>query len=160
MFAKVPMRSPVGQLVVTASPVGVVSIEFGSSAGGAPVGSAPAVASQIAQLGVEQLGEYFAGRRRSFDLALDLRGTPFQLLAWGALMRIPFGVTLTYGQQAAAIGRPTAARAVGSANGRNPIPIVVPCHRVVGADSRLGGYSSGRDVKRALLALEGVNGVA
>lgn len=156
--ASAALQSPVGTLLVSASPKGVTSIEF--VGGGARVrvaaGADPSAGRHVAAA-VQQLDEYFAGRRREFDLALDLRGTPFQALAWQALLRIPFGATVTYGQQAAMIGRPTAARAVGSANGRNPVPIVVPCHRVLAAGSALGGYSSGLDVKRALLALEGVS---
>ena len=90
-------------------------------------------------------------------MPLDLRGTDFQLAAWRALCRIPFGTTVSYADQAVMIGSPRATRAVGSANGRNPIPIIVPCHRVVARDGSLGGYSLGLDMKRALLALEGVS---
>jgi len=157
--ASAALRSPVGTLLVSASPAGVVSIGF-VVVGGAPVlvaaGADPSAERHV-EAAVLQLDEYFAGRRREFDLPLDLRGTPFQVLAWQALLRIPFGATVTYGEQAAMIGRPGAARAVGSANGRNPVPIVVPCHRVLAAGSALGGYSSGLDVKRSLLALEGVS---
>lgn len=156
--ASAELRSPVGTLLVSASPTGVTSIGF---VGGGDHASVAAVADPTAErhvaAAVLQLDEYFAGRRREFDLPLDLRGTPFQVLAWQALLRIPFGATVTYGEQAAMIGRPGAARAVGSANGRNPVPIVVPCHRVLAAGSALGGYSSGLAVKRALLALEGVS---
>lgn len=156
--ASVVMRSPVGPLFIVASPAGVTSIEFsdGRAAARSGAGADPSAGRHV-DAAVLQLDEYFAGRRRAFDLALDLRGTAFQVLAWQALVRIPFGATVTYGEQAAMIGRPTAARAVGSANGRNPVPIVVPCHRVLAAGSALGGYSSGLDVKRALLALEGVS---
>ncbi len=101
-----------------------------------------------------QLAEYFGGRRRVFDLPLDLRGTPFQRLVWEVMRAIPWGETLTYGEIARLIGAPGAARAVGLACGANPVPIVVPCHRVVAAGG-LGGYSSGADVKRFLLRLEG-----
>ncbi|MDH4169733.1 MAG: methylated-DNA--[protein]-cysteine S-methyltransferase [Acidimicrobiia bacterium] len=101
-----------------------------------------------------QLGEYFAGERRSFDLPLAPAGTPFQRQAWAALRRIPFGETRTYAEQAAAIGRPTAARAIGAANGKNPLPVVVPCHRVIGADGSLTGFAGGVDTKRFLLDLE------
>jgi len=135
-------------------------VSIGFVGGGAPArvaGGADPSAERHVEAAVLQLDEYFAGRRREFDLPLDLRGTPFQVLAWQALLRIPFGATVTYGEQAAMIGRPGAARAVGSANGRNPVPIVVPCHRVLAAGSALGGYSSGLDVKRSLLALEGVS---
>lgn len=101
-----------------------------------------------------ELDEYLAGTRRSFDLPLAPRGTPFQLAVWHALEAIPYGATATYAQLAAAVGRPAAVRAVGQANGRNPIAVVVPCHRVVGADGSLTGYAGGTDRKAALLALE------
>jgi methylated-DNA-[protein]-cysteine S-methyltransferase len=101
-----------------------------------------------------QLHEYLAGERRAFDLPLDPVGTPFQLRVWQALREIPYGETRTYGWIASSIGQPTAVRAVGLANGRNPISIVVPCHRVVGASGALTGYAGGVACKRALLDLE------
>jgi methylated-DNA-[protein]-cysteine S-methyltransferase len=100
---------------------------------------------------VQQLDEYFAGERSTFDLPLDLEGTRFQLAAWRSLAEIPFGATTTYGQQAAALGIPTAARAIGAANGANPVCIVLPCHRVIGADGSLTGFGGGLPVKRWLL---------
>ncbi|HEX5504061.1 MAG TPA: methylated-DNA--[protein]-cysteine S-methyltransferase [Thermomicrobiales bacterium] len=104
---------------------------------------------------LEQLAAYFAGARRAFDLALDPQGTPFQRAVWAAVAAIPYGETRTYGELARAIGRPAAARAVGAANGANPLPPIVPCHRLVGADGGLTGYGGGLPLKRALLALEG-----
>jgi methylated-DNA-[protein]-cysteine S-methyltransferase len=101
-----------------------------------------------------QLADYFAGRRADFDLPLAPAGTPFQHSVWAALRRIPYGRTLSYAQLAEAIGRGGAARAVGHANGRNPIPIIIPCHRVVATGGKLGGYGGGLDRKRALLELE------
>lgn len=101
-----------------------------------------------------QLEQYFDGARREFDLDLLPAGTPFQLAAWQALQAIPFGQTRTYQQQAAAIGRPKAMRAVGAANGRNPLPIVVPCHRVIGKDGSLVGFGGGLSCKQWLLAHE------
>lgn len=101
-----------------------------------------------------QLAEYFAGTRTSFDLALDARGTEFQRAVWRALVAIPYGETRTYAEIARAIGRPEAVRAVGAANGRNPLSIVVPCHRVVGADGALTGYAGGLANKRRLLEVE------
>jgi methylated-DNA-[protein]-cysteine S-methyltransferase len=101
-----------------------------------------------------QLGEYFAGERLAFDLALAPAGTPFQQAVWEALRAIPYGTTTSYGALAAQLGRPGAARAVGAANGRNPIAVVVPCHRVVGADRSLTGFGGGLERKRTLLALE------
>lgn len=101
-----------------------------------------------------QLTEYFEGRRRHFDLALEPNGTPFQLSVLEALRDIPYGTTATYGEVARRIGRPQAARAVGAANGRNPLPIVIPCHRVVGSDGDLTGFGGGVATKKALLELE------
>ena len=101
-----------------------------------------------------QLGEYFAGERTRFDLPLDLRGTEFQRDAWMALADVPYGETRTYGEQAKAIGRPGASRAVGAANAKNPVPVVLPCHRIVGADGSLTGFGGGLDLKQRLLAHE------
>ena len=101
-----------------------------------------------------QLGEYFRGERRDFLLPLDLMGTPFQLRVWRALLRIPYAETRNYADLAREIGSPSAARAVGSANGANPVAIIVPCHRVIASGGDLGGYSAGLDFKKKLLALE------
>jgi methylated-DNA-[protein]-cysteine S-methyltransferase len=103
---------------------------------------------------VEQLEQYFAGERTEFDLPLELHGTAFQLRVWSLLREIPFGETTTYGALADRLGNPRAVRAVGLANGRNPISVIVPCHRVIGADGTLVGYGGGLDRKRALLAHE------
>lgn len=102
----------------------------------------------------QQLSEYFAGARRSFDLPLAPEGTAFQRRVWEELGRIAYGETISYGELARRIGRPTASRAVGAANGRNPLAIVVPCHRVIGADGTLTGYGGGLPIKKQLLALE------
>jgi O-6-methylguanine DNA methyltransferase len=102
-----------------------------------------------------ELEEYFAGRRREFSFPLDLRGTEFQLTCWRALLQIPYGETRTYADIARAVGKPTGFRAVGMANNRNPVAIVVPCHRVIASDGTLCGYGGGLDVKRTLLELEG-----
>ena len=101
-----------------------------------------------------QLGEYFARARAAFDLPLDLEGTPFQLEAWRALAEIPYGETRTYAEQASRIGRPAATRAVGAANGRNPLSLVLPCHRVVGSTGSLTGFAGGLEAKASLLAFE------
>lgn len=101
-----------------------------------------------------QLDEYFRGERTCFDLPLGPRGTPFQLAVWAELIAIPYGQTRSYGQIAASLGMPTASRAVGTANGSNPLPIVVPCHRVIGSSGTLTGYSGGLERKRHLLDLE------
>jgi methylated-DNA-[protein]-cysteine S-methyltransferase len=101
-----------------------------------------------------QLAEYFAGERQQFDVPLKLAGTPFQQNVWRELVRIPFGTTITYAQLAERVGKPTASRAVGATNGRNPISIIVPCHRVIGANGKLTGYAGGLDKKQWLLAWE------
>jgi methylated-DNA-[protein]-cysteine S-methyltransferase len=103
---------------------------------------------------VAQLSEYFAGRRTSFDLTLAPRGTAFQCSVWWALADIPYGRTVSYAELARAVGRPRAFRAVGQANGANPLPIVLPCHRVIASGGSIGGYGGGVDMKRSLLALE------
>ncbi|HUD65258.1 MAG TPA: methylated-DNA--[protein]-cysteine S-methyltransferase [Candidatus Sulfotelmatobacter sp.] len=102
-----------------------------------------------------ELEEYFAGQRREFSFPLDLRGTEFQLACWRELLQIPYGETRTYADIARAVGKPTGFRAVGMANNRNPLAIVVPCHRVIASDGTLCGYGGGLDVKRKLLELEG-----
>jgi methylated-DNA-[protein]-cysteine S-methyltransferase len=104
-----------------------------------------------------QLDEYFAGRRKAFALTLDLAGTAFQRKVWTALLTIPFGETRSYGQIAKQIGKPRASRAVGAANGRNPVSIVAPCHRVIGSTGELTGFAGGLDTKAFLLALEGAS---
>jgi O-6-methylguanine DNA methyltransferase len=103
---------------------------------------------------VLQLQEYFRGERKQFQMTLDLRGTPFQQRVWKALREIPYGETRSYGEIAVAVGNPHAVRAVGQANGKNPIPIIVPCHRVIQSDGKLGGFGGGLDLKEILLALE------
>jgi methylated-DNA-[protein]-cysteine S-methyltransferase len=160
-FALVGVASPFGTLAVACSARGLVSISLPDEdrarfRGRLTCSSAPGDESarrRAAQAAVE-LEQYFAGTRRRFDLALDLRGTPFQQLVWGAVCSVPFGETSTYGRVAAAIGTPQAARAVGHANGSNPLPIVVPCHRLVGSDGALRGYAGGLEMKRGLLAHE------
>ena len=155
--ATLVMSSPVGVLRLTASARGVKSIEVikGLRAANATVPRNGAGA--IVRQAEKELREYFSGRRQKFTVKLDLDGTEFQRTAWEAMRRIPFGSTISYGDQAKAIGKPKAFRAVGSANGRNPVPIIVPCHRVLASDGSLGGYSLGLSMKRRLLALEGVS---
>ncbi len=150
------MSSPVGKLTLVASSKGLVAIDVRNNAKQF-VTAKDASAQAILLKTKKQLEQYFAGKRTSFDVALDLVGTEFQVQAWRALCRIPFGNTISYGQQAANIKKPKAFRAVGSANGKNPIPIIVPCHRVVASDGSLGGYSLGLKMKKQLLALEGVS---
>jgi O-6-methylguanine DNA methyltransferase len=111
--------------------------------------------SEVTHPYVHELDQYFAGQRRSFTFPLDLRGTSFQLACWRALLEIPYGETRSYADIARAVGKPQAFRGVGMANNRNPVAIVVPCHRVIASDGTLCGYGGGLDVKRKLLELEG-----
>jgi methylated-DNA-[protein]-cysteine S-methyltransferase len=151
-FAK--MDSPIGELLLTATRRGLSGV-FSREHRTAPATGAGWIREPERFVAArEQLDDYFEGRRKEFRLPLDLAGTPFQLLVWEALQRIPFGQTMTYGQLARDIGRPKAVRAVGAANGRNTVSIIVPCHRVIGSDGSLTGYAGGVDVKRALLDLE------
>jgi methylated-DNA-[protein]-cysteine S-methyltransferase len=116
--------------------------------------------SAVLSRAVKQLDEYFAGKRTEFDLPLELEGTAFQKDVWLALAEIPYGKTISYAELASMVGRPSAFRAVGQANGANPIPIVLPCHRVIASGGGIGGYGGGLEMKRRLLALEGVDGIA
>ena len=150
------VASPVGKLRLVASEKGLVAIDVRNNAKQEVTARNPSAQAVLIQT-KKQLEQYFAGKRTTFDVALDLVGTEFQVQAWRALCRIPFGKTISYGQQAANIKKPKAFRAVGSANGKNPIPIIVPCHRVVASDGSLGGYSLGLRMKKQLLALEGVS---
>jgi O-6-methylguanine DNA methyltransferase len=113
------------------------------------------LSESLMRIYLQQLEEYFAGKRREFTFALDPRGTDFQLSCWRALLAIPYGETRSYADIARAVGRPKGFRAVGMANNRNPLAIVVPCHRVIASDGTLCGYGGGLDVKRKLLELEG-----
>jgi methylated-DNA-[protein]-cysteine S-methyltransferase len=151
------VSSPVGTLRLVASEDGLAGILWENERPGR-VRLSPVGEDRAHPLLVEteaQLGEYFAGRRRAFALPLDFAGTEFQKAVWQALLTIPFGETRTYAQIARQIGRPDAVRAVGSANGRNPIAIVVPCHRVVGSTGHLTGFAGGLEAKSRLLGLEG-----
>lgn len=139
--------SPFGPVQIGHRDGRIISIRCGSSA-------APHMPSEVSELANLQLQEYFAGKRTAFDLPLELEGTPFQLAVWKAMLEIPYGETRTYGQLAAAIGRPAASRAVGQAANRNPIWIVIPCHRIVGSNHSLTGYAGGLSMKGALLELE------
>ena len=150
------VASPVGKLRLVASEKGLVAIDVRKNVKQEVTAKNPSAQAILIRT-KKQLEQYFAGKRTTFDVALDLVGTEFQVQAWRALCRIPFGKTISYGQQAANIKKPKAFRAVGSANGKNPIPIIVPCHRVVASDGSLGGYSLGLRMKKQLLALEGVS---
>jgi O-6-methylguanine DNA methyltransferase len=147
--------SPVGPLFLAASTKGLVRLEFEARmqkpnpATTQLRESKPALAPWL-----RELNEYFAGERREFSLPLDLRGTEFQLACWHALLEIPYGETRSYRDIAQAIGHPHAYRAVGMSNNRNPVAIVVPCHRVIASSGSLCGYGGGLDIKRKLLDLE------
>jgi methylated-DNA-[protein]-cysteine S-methyltransferase len=156
--------SPVGTLVAASTPRGLATLSYADQFGGADgvldwlAGRlSPRILESPARLDEvrRELDEYFEGKRREFDLPLDLRVAPFYADVLRELALVPYGRTDTYGSLAAKVGRPRAARAVGTVMNRNPIPIVLPCHRIVGANGSLTGYAGGLDVKRALLALEG-----
>ncbi|MGH8077557.1 MAG: methylated-DNA--[protein]-cysteine S-methyltransferase [Lysobacter sp.] len=150
------MDSPVGPLQLAADDKGLLLIEFDSPRHPATRGNDWREGSNDVLVQTRaQLDEYFNGNRREFDLPLSPRGTPFQRDVWRALQRIPYGATISYAELARWIGKPSAMRAVGAANGRNPLPIVVPCHRVIGADGSLTGFGGGLPTKQFLLALEG-----
>jgi methylated-DNA-[protein]-cysteine S-methyltransferase len=153
--ARARYRSPLGWLTVEATERGVIGLAFGERGPVQPAASA--LARGHLEAAKAALADYFAGRAPQLP-ALDLQGSDFQRKVWRALLDIPWGEVRTYGELAAALGRPGAARAVGAANGRNPVAILVPCHRVVGAGGRLGGYSGGLGVKRELLAHEAAHG--
>ena len=152
-FRRIP--SPLGLLTIAASDAGLHAIEFPSNRHPQRRRDWREGDHPLLDRAQAQLDEYFAGTRRSFDLPLAPQGTPFQREVWFALASIPYGCTASYAQQAAKVGRPTATRAVGAANGRNPLPIVLPCHRVIGADGSLTGFGGGLPAKRFLLQLEG-----
>ena len=146
-----PWSSPIGPLTIVTSETDLIEIRFQN---GREM-SGHSAADTVLEETIRQLDAYFSGSLREFDLPLDPQGTEFQLEVWSALRDIPYGQTASYGDVARRIGRPDAVRAVGAANGQNPIPIVIPCHRVIGADGSLTGYGGGLEIKRALLALEG-----
>jgi len=167
------LLSPVGPLFLAASEKGLVALEFDARLPGQQTirPNPRDLRSEYKRSGeesvrfeespdamrpyVQELKQYFAGRRHKFDFALDLRGTDFQLACWRALLAIPYGETRTYADIARAVGKDHAFRAVGMANNRNPVAIVVPCHRVIASDGTLCGYGGGLEVKRKLLELEG-----
>jgi O-6-methylguanine DNA methyltransferase len=162
------LASPVGPLFLAASDRGLVALEFDVRIPGQqtirpnPRDLRAESKSQRFEVSAgklsgyaRELEEYLAGKRREFTFPLDLRGTDFQLACWRALLAIPFGETRTYADIARAVGRPRGFRAVGMANNRNPVAIIVPCHRVIASDGTLCGYGGGLDIKRKLLELEG-----
>jgi methylated-DNA-[protein]-cysteine S-methyltransferase len=157
------VKSPIGTLLVESDGRAITQItlpgKFTRVTSTSPTSSnADSKSSAVLSRAVKQLDEYFAGERTEFDLPLELEGTAFQKDVWLALAEIPYGKTISYAELASMVGRPSAFRAVGQANGANPIPIVLPCHRVIASGGGIGGYGGGLDMKRRLLALEGVDG--
>lgn len=147
-----------GEVGIAANDAGLVAVAFHREEYPLKVGADwRRGASELTERAARQLEEYFAGGRRAFELPLVPRGTEFQRRVWDALLQIPFGETRSYREQAEALGDPRAIRAVARANGANPIAIVIPCHRVIGADGSLTGYAGGLEMKARLLTLEGAN---
>ncbi len=138
-------NSPLGKLWIIADTTSLLEISFTEK---------PAPATKISEMTARELDEYFSGRRKIFDIPIRLVGTEFQKKVWHALQKIPYGEVRTYKDIAFAVDCPRAFRAVGMANNKNPIPIIVPCHRVIGADGGLTGYAGGLEIKRKLLTLE------
>jgi len=151
------IKTPVGELFIAGRGGRITEVLFGRPKKGFP-GPLWERSDEPFKEARKQLDEYFRGKRTKFDLELAPEGTPFQIAAWKQLRRIPYGETISYGEQARRMGRPKASRAVGAANGENPISIIVPCHRVIGADGRLTGYGGGLGKKKKLLDLEGATG--
>jgi O-6-methylguanine DNA methyltransferase len=156
------VETPIGSLRAAVTEVGVVRIALPRSSGAGFAGWLRTVypdAERVAWLPLvdkltQELAEYFAGKRREFSIPVEPRGTEFQRAVWREIAAIPYGETLTYAEIARGAGRPAAVRAAGSATGANPVPILIPCHRVIAAHGKLGGFSGGLDAKRRLLALE------
>lgn len=147
--------SPVGPLMLAADASGLRHIEFRHNRHPADRAGWHGGDNEVLQAAEAQLGEYFAGKRQRFALPLAPQGTDFQLRVWRELAQIPYGETISYAQLALRLDNPNGTRAVGAANGRNPLPIVLPCHRVIGADGALTGFGGGLPVKESLLRLEG-----
>ncbi|GHV63526.1 methylated-DNA--protein-cysteine methyltransferase [Bacteroidia bacterium] len=149
MTAFYTYNTPIGYITITANEKAVIKIAFGKQ-------KEDGEQKETSQLKIAstQIEEYFVGKRRIFDFPIQPKGTPFQLQVWAALRQIPYGQTRSYKQIAESIGHPKACRAVGMANNKNPLPIVVPCHRVIGADGKLVGYAGGLEVKKTMLELE------
>jgi methylated-DNA-[protein]-cysteine S-methyltransferase len=148
------LSTPIGNLLLAADATGLREVWFETGKHKKePDPQWQRNAAKVA-FAAKQLNEYFAGGRQDFDLPLHPIGTPFQVNVWHALAKIPYGATISYGELARRIGQPEAVRAVGAANGRNPIPIILPCHRVIGADGSLTGFGGGLPTKRFLLSME------
>ena len=157
------LLTPVGELILTASDAALTGVYFPTSRRGTPPthhanwtesqGDTPS--GKILARTAAQLTEYFGGQRTTFDVPLEACGSPFEHRVWNALRTIPYGTTTSYGELARRLGDPKGSRAIGTANGKNPIPIIVPCHRVIGANGELTGFGGGLDTKRWLLEHEG-----
>ena len=150
------LNTEIGQLLIAGTERGLVRIHLPREGRAAEPDDGWRHDPEAVAEAVAQLRAYFAGELRVFDLPLDPQGTDFQRRVWQALAEIPYGETTSYSELAGSIGRPAAVRAVGAANGKNPLPIVLPCHRVIGADGSLTGFGGGLEMKRYLLELEGV----
>jgi methylated-DNA-[protein]-cysteine S-methyltransferase len=153
------MTSPLGEILIMGNSAGLTAIAFQRGRNSVIPEPDWQVAGSdsddtVVSEAIDQLRAYFAGELQEFDLPLAPVGTPFQKEVWQALLEIPYGQTISYGELADRLGKPNAARAVGAANGQNPVAIVIPCHRVIGSDGSLTGYASGVDIKAALLGLE------
>lgn len=146
--------SPIGPLLLAIQDGQLTQIEFSQPKHPLPLDPRSQPATEPFQAAIEQLGEFFRGQRRAFDLPLLIAGTDFQRRVWQQLCEIPYGQTISYGELARRIGNPKAVRAVGLANGRNRLPIVIPCHRVIGANGQLVGFGGGLTIKSQLLQLE------
>lgn len=146
-------QTKIGEIGIGEENGAIVRVTFGREMGGLPA-DFEMVETPLTKLTAVEIREYLEGKRKSFDVPLEMKGTEFQKKVWKALLDIPYGKTATYGQIAAAAGSPQGGRAVGRANHDNPIAILVPCHRVVGANGKLTGYAGGLEIKKALLELE------
>ena len=145
------VHSPLGPLTLTASETALTGIAFGGGPDGADV------SSPVLEQAARELSEYFAGKRQEFTVPLAPEGTAFQRSVWEELRKVPYGETASYKDIAVRLGKPGAAIAVGQANSKNPIPIIIPCHRVIGTSGRMVGYTGGLHIKKALLAIEGIS---
>jgi methylated-DNA-[protein]-cysteine S-methyltransferase len=155
-FFRSALKTPIGVLQVAVDGEGrLVEILLPNRRPAAETGKSSSAAARGLRAACDQLGEYFLGKRRVFDLPAVPAGSPFEQRVWAALLAVPYGATTSYGAIATALGLVNGARAVGRANGANPIPIVIPCHRVIGSDGSLTGYGGGLPLKRVLLELEG-----
>lgn len=150
-MARLLIQSPVGPLTLTAAEDALTGVDFGDIRDG------PDTPSPLLEQAAGELAAYFAGERREFTVPLAPAGTVFQKSVWAQLRKVPYGETASYKDIALRLGKPGAAIAVGQANSRNPIPIIIPCHRIIGTSGKLVGYAGGLHIKRALLALEGIS---